>query len=487
MGQKSETVVFANQLETTPDLLPNNDVYKIRIGQRLFEVSGAALNSDAPNFFTQFFNVHDKDTVLFVDRSEDVFIMIYRHLQGYFPEIKNEILFSALFTDALYFQLPRLVKLIKEYEYYFTNVGGVPFKVPKSLFRQEGNRQNYFEMISRTYYKEIERWESDKRLDFPPLQPPSYIARSPEFFQDILSLLGGAELELSENRTASLIKECRFYQFNRLEQELVKSKTTYNPLSNCQEICIALNNVSKNGVTIEALSSPYTENQSVAVASYLNENSGKKTQTASTKAEAESHNNEDFGPPTKKVRQSIDKHERHWNMVKYQRPYIDTFSRELIFQLHSNQCKIIFNKKDKTVHVDLSKEAAETFERKFSEILLEASGIKIDLSEYKVKLRDSQMQMEFHLIIPACVSICDLVVNGAKCCNIFSLVNDSKCKERVLDCTNLKVLNCVHGLKLHLSKSMWKLGINKGKIILIAVKAEAFSGTKEYCKMINFL
>lgn len=483
-GQKSETVVYTKQLETIPELLPNNEVFRIKIGQKLFEISGATLNSDAPNFFTQFFNMHDKNTILFIDRSEEVFIIIYRHLQGYFPEIKDEVDFSSLFTDALYFQLPKLVKIIKEYDYHFANIGDVSFKVPKSLFHEEGNRLNYFEMISRTFYEEIEKWESHKKSVFPPSLPPSYIARPPEFFRDILSLLGGAELELSERRTASLIKECRYYRFNRLEQELVKAKIIYNPLTNCQEICIALNDVSKNGVTIERLATPYTESQPLAVGNCPNENVGEKTATGIDKTETDLGGNDDSEPPTKKVKHSI---ERHWSMLKYRRPYIDTVSQDLIFQLHSNQCKIIFNKKNKTVHVDLSREAAELFENKFSDVLLETPDFKVDLSEYKVKLRDSQMQVESHLIIPACVSICDLMVNGAKCSNIFSLVNDSKCKERVLDCTNLKVLNCVHGLKLHLSKSMWKLGTNNGRIILVAVKAETFSGTKEYCRMIDFL
>ncbi|CAI4046100.1 hypothetical protein SKDZ_12G1580 [Saccharomyces kudriavzevii ZP591] len=482
-GQKSEIVAYTKRSKNTPDLLPSNDIFEIRIGQKLFEVSGAALNSDGPNFFTQFFTVHDKNIVLFVDRSEEVFIMIYRHLQGYTPDIKDEIQFSTLFTDALYFQLPKLTKLLKEYDYYFINVGGVSFKVPKSLFHQEGNQQNYFEMISRTCYKEIEQWKLDGKSDFPPPQPSSFVARSPEFFQDLLSLLGGAEVKLSDKRTASLIKESRYYRLSRLEQELVKAKTIYNPLTNCQEICIALNSVSKTGVTIEELSSPYSDTQSVA--SCVNEDAGYAGAAANTRTE--SSRNDDAEPPTKKVKQSLDKHDGYWNMVKYQRPYIDTISHDLIFQLHSDQCKIIFNKKDKTVHVDLSKEAAELLEDKFSDVLLKTPSIKIDLSEYKVKLRDSQMQIESHLIIPACVSICDLVINGTQCCNIFSLVNDSKCKERVLDCTNLKNLNCTHGLKLHLSRSMWKLGINNGRIILIAVKAETFSGTKEYCKLIDFL
>ncbi|CAI4047471.1 hypothetical protein SUVZ_12G1630 [Saccharomyces uvarum] len=482
-GQQSEIVVHAELIPGISELLPISEVFKIKIGQKLFEVSGAVLNSDGPNFFTRFFTQHGKDVVLFVDRSEDLFNVIYRHLQGYFPNVKNEMEYRTLLTDALYFRLPKLTKLLKESEYYFTNVGGVSFRMPKSLFHQEGNKQNYFEVISRTFYKEIERRVSDERLVLF-LHSPSYVPRSAEFFQDLLSLLSGAELELSEKKTEALIKECRYYRFGRLEQELVKAKTIYNPLTNGREICIALNNVFKNSVTIEELSSSCAVNQSSAANSCLGQVTG---QNAITTNDTESSGNDDSEPPTKKAKPSAEKNERQWNMVKYQRPYIDTASYDLIFQLDSNQCKIIFNKKDKTVHVDLSKEAAELFERKFSDVLLKTPNNRIDLSEYKVKLRDSKNQLESHLIIPACVSICDLVVNGTKCANIFSLVNDSKCKERVLDCTNLKSLNCAHGLKLHLSKSMWKLGTNNGKCILIAVKAEAFSGTKEYCKMIDFL
>ncbi|KOG97820.1 uncharacterized protein DI49_3635 [Saccharomyces eubayanus] len=481
--QQSKVVVHAEHTPGICELLPINELFKIKVGQKVFEVSGVVLNSDGPNFFTKFFTQHDKDVVLFVDRSEDVFIPIYRHLQGYFPDVKDEVEYRVLLTDALYFQLPKLIELLKESEYYFTNVGGVSFRVPKSLFHQEGNRQNYFEILSRSFYKEIEKRVLDERLVFF-LHPPTYVPRSAEFFQDLLSLLSGAELELSEKKTESLIKECRYYRFSRLEQELVKAKTIYNPLTNGQEICIALNNVFKNNVTIEELSSPCALNQSPAANSCLSQVTGRNSVTAN---ETESSENDDSEPPTKRAKPSAEKNERQWNMIKYRRPYIDTVSYDLIFQLGSNQCKIIFNKKDKTVHVDLSKEAAELFERQFSDVLLKTPSGRIDLSEYKVKLREGKNQPESHLIIPACVSICDLAVNGTKCANIFSLVNDSKCKERVLDCTNLKNLNCTHGLKLHLSKSMWKLGTNNGKFILIAVKAETFSGTKEYCKMIDFL
>ncbi|CAI4046417.1 hypothetical protein N7582_003806 [Saccharomyces uvarum] len=482
-GQQNDIVVHAEQIPGIPELLPINEVFKLKIGQKLFEVSGAVLNSDGPNFFTRFFTRHDKDVVLFADRSEDLFNVIYRHLQGYFPDVKNEVEYRSLLTDALYFRLPKLIRFLKESEYYFTNVGGVSFRMPKSLFRQEGNKQNYFELISGSFYKEIEKGVSDERFgSF--LHLTSYVPRSAEFFQDLLSLLSGAELELSETKTEALIKECRYYRLSRLEQELVKAKTIYNPLTNGREICIALNNVFKNSVTIEELSSPCAVNQSSAANSCLGQVTRQNTITTN---DTDSSGNDESEPPTKKAKPSAEKNEKQWNMIKYQRPYIDTVSHDLIFQLDYNQCKIIFNKKDKTVHVDLSKEAAELFERQFSDVLLKAPNIRIDLSEYKIKLRDSKNQLESHLIIPACVSICDLVVNGTKCANIFSLVNDSKCKERVLDCTDLKNLSCTHGLKLHLTKSMWKLGTNNGKCILIAVKAEAFSGTKEYCKMIDFL
>lgn len=49
-GQKGEIVVYTKELETTPELLPNHEVFKIRIGQKLFEISGATLNSDAAQF-----------------------------------------------------------------------------------------------------------------------------------------------------------------------------------------------------------------------------------------------------------------------------------------------------------------------------------------------------------------------------------------------------------------------------------------------------
>ncbi|CCD26051.2 uncharacterized protein NDAI_0G02740 [Naumovozyma dairenensis CBS 421] len=532
---------------TTEDFLPWDQIYTIQIGQQSFKLNGSSLNSDGPNFFTRYFQTHTmvENNSLFIDRDPEIFHTITKHLQGYFIDIKDEYEYTMLFTDSIYYGFPRLRQLFKDSEYYFANVGGKSFKIPKSLFRREGDSLNYFQIILNSFYKEVEQRIVEKNLVKTPL-PPSYVPRSAEFFQDLLTLLSGTSLELSDEKRESLAEECRYYRFLNLEQKLTKSSIIYNPLSTLEEIVIPLKDLKRRGLRFHSNSNSSNQHTSSSslnrcldtVGNRANCNGGIKSKPSSTDVSSNSSasssssssscsnnssDNEREEPASKKLKKenmggvqencTTKKHSnknKAWSIVTYKKPYVDKYSRDLIFQIDSTECMLMFNKKNKMIHVDLIGRNFETFESIFTSPLFQNSNEEIDLSKFKIQLPSSdtttsksskenpsvrQTQSNngtlnsaaSHLILPACISICDLYVNGVKCPNICSLINDTKYNENIIHREKDDSITYAPGINLYLTKSLWKLGVKDGKIMLIAIKAEAFSGIKEYNKLIQFI
>lgn len=482
-----------------PNLLPHENMYKIQVGSRLFQISGASLSSDGPSFFTDCFSKQDGDTneqqnkplylsgdhkVLFIDRSADIFQLIYAHLQGYFVDIKDEVQYTMLYADAMYYNLPRLRSILKEYEYYFTNISGTTFKIAKSLFRRKGDSPNFFLMTYNALYADVEEFFIAKKLLRPPAQSPLYVPRSPAFFQDILALLGGASIDLDDKRRESLIKECRYYRFLNLEQRLIKCRIRYNAITKEEDIYLSLSDLNKKSIEIPA---------EKGVESHISQEC--YTDSCPTTENSPALDVASEGePPAKKLKTVPlnQRHKKYWNICCYKRPYLDEYSRDLIFQIDAPECTLIFNKRNKIIHVALANNTARQFENSFSAAL---NVIGINLSNYLVKLPPSQMSSSSsssrsqspHLVLPACVSICDLHVNGLKCPNFGVLVAENKSQEQVRDFTNMEEPSYCPGMELYLSKSVWKFGVKHGKIMMVALKAESFNNIKEFCKMIEYL
>lgn len=501
--------------ESVPDLLPQDKVYKIQVGQKLFKITGRTLSWDGPNFFTDYFQKNNTDSeVLFLDRSTECFEIIYRHMQGYFTSIKDEVEYTTLFTDALFYSLPKLVKFLRNPEFYYINVGGKSFQVPKSLFKNEGDNNNYFNVVISGFYKEIEARILEKKLHLSPY-PPTYVPRSAEYFAQILTLLSGAHLEMDDIRRASLIQECRYYRLNNLEQKLIKCKVMNNPMSNVEEISIHLGDISKSGLDLRR---PMVANPQTMIAACVRQeehikkdnqiekavqHSNDTNLSSSEHSNSSSCDDQEKEPERKKLKlsdcnntaKSFAQKEKIWDIVTYKGPYVDANPRDLIFQLDNSECSLIFNKSKKAVHVELCGSTAFLFQKLFADLFYNGEDNQVDLSNYKVTApglpscasKKNECVRSQLLVLPACVSLCDMQVNGIKCNNIFSLVGDTKCNERVPDFTNMSELQYCPGLKLHIAKSMWKIGLKKDKIMLIAIKAVTYCSTKEYCKTIDFL
>ncbi|SCU86251.1 LANO_0C07272g1_1 [Lachancea nothofagi CBS 11611] len=424
---------------TSTGRLPPEQMFTLQVGSKLFQVSGYSLNSDSPNLFTHFFSANESST-LFIDRSPQVFKLIVHHLQGYTVEIQDGAQFTTCFLDAIYFQLPRLQDLLKHSEYYFVCVGGTHFKLPKTLVSQVGNSLNYFEMACKSLFDDVQAIYHTMNLVRPPPQSPPYVNRSPNYFANLVTLLQGGILELTPERRQSLIQECRYYRFLRLEQQLVACQLRWNPVLQTQEIVMAMNDIRPKFVSLSQSPSPVE-------------------------------------PVPKKPRLSSDS---CWTSVQYRRPFVDAdapFARELIFQVMNSEATLYFIKNSKTIHVALSGPSLNMFRSIFNKLL---SQNGIDLNNY---LKQGSL-----LVLPACLSLCSLQVNSVPCRNVGALVEDFQLVDQVLDFNNPNHINqLVPGLKLNLMKSLWKLGMRDEKLLMIAIKAEAISGLKEYNKTLEYV
>lgn len=477
-----------------PHILPHEKMYLVQIGDTMFSLSGASLSSDAPSYFTEYFTkrereryqahspsaakASDRKDILYIDRSPEIFRLIYSHLQGYFINIKDEVEYTMLFADAIYYNLPRLRALLRDSDHYYSCIGGQSFKIPKSLFNRKGDSLNYFEVTTTALYAGIEDCLIRQKMIRPPPQSPPYVARCPELFKDILALLGGVSLELDDKRRESLVKECRYYRLLALEQRLLKCVTRLNPICQNEEIVMKLDDLKKVGVglvTSLAASRVESSMEDQCPRSPLDD---QDDNSASTTAEEDEEEN--YGPPCKKPKFCGGS---NWIMATYKRPFIDSYARELVFQVDSMQCILFFNKREKTIHVNFKDQLGQQFENVFKKLLRDCG---VDLGKFVKEGDDFAKGASRNVIIPACVAICDFRVNGIKANNICSLLEDNKLTERV---PNFKRggHDLVPGLKLYLSKSLWRLGVKNGEIMLIALRAECISGIKEYNKTLEFL
>ncbi|CCE62253.1 hypothetical protein TPHA_0C00970 [Tetrapisispora phaffii CBS 4417] len=465
--------------EGTQDLLPVDNIYNIQIGTQTFKISGLSLNSDAPSFFTDYFigKADKADQVMFVDRSANVFEKIYLHLQGYAIRVDNEMEYSLLFSDAVYYHLPKLLNFLIESDSFFTNISGESFRIPKNLFSRKGDSPNYFHMTSivdninyKNYY---ERSVAERR---PLIIPAHFVSRSPEYFKDLLSLLTGASIKMNDERRESLIKECRYYMLLNLEQRLIKSKIIFNPLTNCEDIILNLSDLKKNGVELDAIQTSKVNSESTTPTT---ENEHDRCSDERSLKRARLNKNAET--------------EKLWHIIEYKRPYLDDDKRSLIFQINTSETSIYINLDKKVIHLVMVGETKKQFEQVFGPALDKAG---VPLTDYKMRVPFSKFKTPEILALPACFTMCKLLVNDSDCPCISTLITDlgknqdipwDKKRERIVDLTNMNELSCSNGLRVSCNKSLWKLGVNKDKLIVLGVRAQVYSNNKEFCKSIDFL
>jgi hypothetical protein len=233
-----------------PHLLPHDKVYQIQVGIKLYKLSGASISSDAPSHFSNFFlGPGNADKVLFIDRSPQVFDLIYMHLQGYHVNIRDDYEFIHLYLDSYYYGLQRLLRLLSEEEIY-ASVGSESFRIHRSLFTQSGNTPNYFTLLIELVLTDNHQIIEKKGMIRPPPQRSLAIpTRLAQLFRDLLELLAGNFTVItSDQHRALLVRECKYYRFLRLEQQIIKHKVINNPFLGLQEIVVGIADLQPRGL-----------------------------------------------------------------------------------------------------------------------------------------------------------------------------------------------------------------------------------------------
>ncbi|KAL7268126.1 hypothetical protein RUND412_009263 [Rhizina undulata] len=244
-----------------PKILPHEKVFPIQIGGELFRLSGASISSDAPSYFSQFFEQqlagneeNASIRTLYIDRDPVTFRDIARHLQGYHVSPCDGQHFVRLFADAQFYSLPKLISQLFESEIFIT-IGSKPFRIPRELFLQTpGNHPNFFSLGFAVFFSspsEVFPGLSREGLLRPPsILPPEVPNRSAEVFTELLHLLQGYPIHIrNEEHRAQLLRDCKYFNLKGLEQKLIPHEITYNPARRISEIVIRLEDIKPSGVT----------------------------------------------------------------------------------------------------------------------------------------------------------------------------------------------------------------------------------------------
>ncbi|RMY45230.1 hypothetical protein D0865_10036 [Hortaea werneckii] len=243
--------------------LPSRKVFPIQIGDKLFRLSGASISSDAPSYFSQFFEEQlrqhegaDSVRTLYIDRDPATFEDISLHLQGYHIEPRDGPHFVKLFADAQFFSLPRLTAQLFASAIYI-RIGDTEFQVPRDLFNDPGNSPNYFSLGFSAFFttpSDVFPGLSQQALLRPPsIMPPSIPHRSARVFADLLHVLKGYPLEIrSEEHRQELLRDARYFHLKGLEQRLTPHHISYNMGRDTTEIVIRLEDIRQSGIVFVA-------------------------------------------------------------------------------------------------------------------------------------------------------------------------------------------------------------------------------------------
>ncbi|KAL2357015.1 hypothetical protein BJ546DRAFT_837153 [Cryomyces antarcticus] len=300
-------------------VLPAGKVFPIQIGPELFRLSGASISSDAPSYFSQFFeeqlrrnNGAGDMKTLYIDRDPVTFRDISLHLQGYHIEPRDSHSFVKLFADAQFYSLPRLSQQLFNSSIHIT-VGDRAFQIPRSLFSSPGDTPNYFTLGFAIFFStpsEVFPGLDRRGLLRPPsILPPTIPGRSAETFAELLRVLKGYPLHIrNESHRAELLRDARYFHLKGLEQKLIPCRISYNLARQQEEILLPLEYVRQTSISILADSSPKVPDSSSS--------SSPESADESTTANA--------------------------GWIYYQRPFVDEKSYPVIFEIGEESTRVDF-------------------------------------------------------------------------------------------------------------------------------------------------
>ncbi|KAJ5925343.1 hypothetical protein N7454_007982 [Penicillium verhagenii] len=246
-----------------PGTLPPGQVFSIQIGGTLFRLSGASIASDAPSYFSRFFQSQLQNPqsntanvrTLYIDRDPETFKLIANHLQGYSVQPRNGTEFVRLFADAQFYHLPRLIAQLFDCD-IFIKIGDRDFQIPRAILTSPGNAKNFFTLgFSAFFASPTQVFPGLDRAGLlrpPSILPPSVPGRSADVFAQLLHVLRGYTIEIkNEEHRQELLRDCRYYLFTGVEQKLIAHKLTYNPVSEHEEITLRLEDIRPSGIKFD--------------------------------------------------------------------------------------------------------------------------------------------------------------------------------------------------------------------------------------------
>ncbi|KAJ5378426.1 hypothetical protein N7509_011545 [Penicillium cosmopolitanum] len=252
--------------------LPPEKVFSIQIGSDLFRLSGASIASDAPSYFSRFFEeqVRASDAsncrTLYIDRDPVTFRDIARHLQelpsyphelglthlGYHVRPRDGPQFVKLFADSQFYSLPRLMSQLFESE-IFIQIGDRHFEIPRDIFSGPGDSPNFFTLGFGAFFASPSEvfpgLDRTGLLRPPAITPPSVPNRSADVFADLLHILRGYQLHIrNEEHRAELLRDCRYFHLRGVEQKLIPHNLSINPFTQRPEVTIRLEDIRPSGI-----------------------------------------------------------------------------------------------------------------------------------------------------------------------------------------------------------------------------------------------
>lgn len=229
--------------------------------------------STAPSYFSQYFlcQIHQAEAngtdpasairTLYIDRDPVTFRDISLHLQGYHVSPRDGTHFVRLFADAQFYSLPKLISQLYE-ESIFMSIGHREFQIPRDLFSDPGNSPNFFSLGFAIFFSNPSNdlfpgLDREGLIRPPSILPPSVPGRSAEIFAELLHLLRGYPLHIrSDEHRASLLRDCRYFNFKGLEQRLIPHAISFNQTRRRNEIALRLEDILKSGISVVSESSP---------------------------------------------------------------------------------------------------------------------------------------------------------------------------------------------------------------------------------------
>lgn len=230
-------------------------MYTIDVSGTCFQLSGASLSYDSPSLFTEFFCNNPGVTRISIDRSPKIFEIVSMHLQGYSIKINDDFEWIYLLTDANFFNLSKLKDRLYQ-EPLFVNVSTEIFKIPKEILfnPKSGNYPNYFTIIYENLIRDPAITLKNNVLQRPLAFTPIVTNKDPAIFKELLGGLYGNEIVIkNEQHRRDLLRDCKYYQFNQLEQRIIPVTMIKNPFTKYEEIVIKFDDIKKKGLLNDAL------------------------------------------------------------------------------------------------------------------------------------------------------------------------------------------------------------------------------------------